>query len=463
MSQTTSQIEEFNRIFDAHKNEIQDNFFTFLKFESIGAEPEYTEQTRSCAEWLCTYLSNVGLTSEIIQTPGHPLVFAEWNKAGSNAPTLLIYGHYDVQPVDPIELWTSPPFIPTIKDGNVYARGAQDDKGQIFYTISAIASLLKEKKTLPVNIKMCIEGEEENGSAGFQSVLSSLSDKLKADYLVVVDIGFNSISRPTVTVGTRGLVAMSLEVVGSNTDLHSGSHGGVAFNPNHALIQMLNSIRNVDGKITIKGFYDDVVVPNKSEFAKFDCSFDEVEYEQFTGAKPVGGEKEFSPFESKCTRPTVEINGISGGYAGNGFKTVIPSRACAKISARLVPNQDPDKIANLISEHLISQAPNGISANVTIHKGTGKPLRTSTDSKIVKAASQAFADVTGEHCRLALHGASIPISPSLAAASGAELVLIGYGLPSDMIHAPNENFGLDRFKMGFVTICRLLDLISQVE
>ena len=465
MTNTTFELDNFAGIFDTNFDKIQKDFFKFLEFKSISSEPEYSEQTHDCAKWLSDYLLDSGLTSEVINTPcGHPLVFAKWDEAGDSAPTLLLYGHYDVQPVDPLDLWTSPPFVPTIKDGKVFARGALDDKGQIFYAISAIRTLLKENGTLPVNIKICIEGDEERGSVGLKALLESNSkeflEKLKADHLAIIDIGFDTLSRPCVTVGTRGLLTMTLEVTGSSTDLHSGTYGGVAFNPNHALIQILSSLRDLDGHITVKGFYDDVQCPNKSEFEKFDTSFDEDEFKELTGEKPTGGEKAFSPFESRCTRPTLEINGIAGGYAGSGFKTVIPAKACAKISSRLVPNQDPQKIAELISNHIKSTVPDGVSAKITIDKGFGKPFRTSSNSKIVKAALQAFTEVTGHQCYLALNGASIPISPDLATASNAEPVLIGYGLPSDMIHAPNENFGLDRFKMGFITICRLINLLS---
>ena len=265
---------------------------------------------------------------------------------------MLIYNHYDVQPVDPIELWHSDPFEPTIRDGEVFARGAEDNKGQCFYVISAIRELLRRDGTLPINVKLCIEGEEETGSSGLAGILATHKESLTADHLFVVDLGIHAPESPALTLGVRGIATMSIELIGSSSDLHSGTHGGIVYNPNRAMVELLAKLHDEEGRVTVPGFYAEVVTPTTDELAQLDFHFDEAEYEAMFGAKAVGGESSYSALQSAWIRPTLEINGIGGGYIGDGFKTVIPARTVAKLSVRLVPNQDPVKIAAAVERFL---------------------------------------------------------------------------------------------------------------
>lgn len=438
-----------------------EDFFTFLKFKSIGSEAAYKKDTLDCCDWLANYLMQIGLKVSLWEKDGHPpCILAEYIK-DENAKTVLFYGHYDVQPVDPLELWDSPPFEPEVRDGEIYARGACDDKGQIFYTITAIAELLKKDGTLPLNVKLLIEGEEEFGSKSLTALLPQKKEEVAADYLVVVDTGYEDENRPAVTIGVRGICALTVKITGSNTDLHSGVHGGVAFNPNHALVEVLAKLRDENGKILVPGFYDDVVPAVSETLSELDTHFDEKGYESFFGAKATGGEKGYSAIESNWLRPCLEINGIGGGYSGDGFKTVIPKEAIAKISCRLVPDQDGKKIAESIASFIKENTPGGLRVEVDIPEHNGGAFRSKATTTVVQAAQKAFTKVLGTDCKLILCGASIPITSDLTKASGAETVLVGHALPGDKIHAPNEHFGVERFKKGHATIVELIKNLGE--
>lgn len=453
-------LETLNKYFDQNKEKITKDYFTFLSFQSISSETSYAAEILKCAEWLVDYLRQMNFETQLWPTGGHPTVFATNMRAGPDKPTLLIYQHYDVQPVDPLPEWHSPPFEPRIHEGEVYARGAQDNKGQCFYTIQALKALLHGNSTLPINIKLFIEGEEECGSRGLAQVLSQKRQELKADYLAIVDLGLRDRHTPAVTLGIRGIVTMDLSVQGSQMDLHSGSHGGLVYNPLHALVQILSRLRNPSGKITIPGFYDDVIPLGEAERSQITLSFDPHAYQETFGTIPSGGEQEMSPLERAWFRPTIEINGISGGYTGSGFKTVIPAKASAKISCRLVPNQDPQRIGALVAQFLEKQAPAGTKVEVSVHAGGGRAVRTKPSSTIVQAFAQAYSDVFQAPCEFIFEGASIPIVTELAEASESEVVLVGMGLPDDQIHSPNEHFGLDRFKQGFLVMSRAIQILS---
>lgn len=455
-------IQQLNEAYKQIENEAIKDYLKFLSFESVSTDPAYSTQVLACSTWLKEYLEKVKFQVEVIPTKGYPVLLASNCSAGPNKPTLLIYHHYDVQPIDPIAEWSSPPFTPTIKNGEVYARGAQDNKGQCFYTIQALKILLKKLGSFPINIKLCIEGEEETGSKGLADILPEKKELFKADYLAIVDVGLQNKESPSVTIGVRGLVTMDMEVEGSYTDLHSGSHGGIAYNPLHALVKILAELRDPSGKIVIPGFYDEVVELSSKERNHIAFDFDEKQYVELFGIKPTGGERQYAPQERVCLRPTLEVNGISGGYAGIGFKTVIPARAHAKISCRLVPNQDPVKMGSLVKRYLESKAPEGIKVKVDIHPGGGTAARANPSSKVVKAFSQSFSESFNKPCQFILDGATIPIGAALAQASGAEAVLIGLGLPDDQIHAPNEHFGLDRFARGVAIMARGITLLSEI-
>lgn len=433
---------------------------TFLSFPSISSEPKFKESVLECADWIVHYLQDLDFEVELWPTHGHPVIFASNMKAGPSKPTLLIYHHYDVQPADPLEEWHSPPFEPRIHEGQIYARGAQDNKGQCFYTLQALKLLIEQKGSLPINIKLCIEGEEEIGSAGLAAILDERKEQLKADYLAIGDLGLRHAHIPALTLGIRGIITMDVEVQGSQTDLHSGSHGGIAANPIHVLVKLLANLRDDKGKITIPDFYQDVKQMPLEERSDVSFQFDENDYLQQTGAHPIGGEIEYSVLERAWIRPSLEINGIGGGYTGKGFKTVIPAKAFAKISCRLVPDQIPNQIGNLIADYLKTKAPAGIQVNVNIHPGQGKAVRVSPNAEVVKAFAKAFEEVFAHPCEFIFEGASIPIVPELAAACGGETILLGLGLTTDQIHAPNEHFGVDRLKKGMLMMARAIEILA---
>ena len=454
-------VDQLAEIYQKTAAERLSEFFAFLKYESISSEPAYRPQLLACADWLKSYISDIGFHTELWQTPGYPAIFAEWNGAGPDKPTLLIYNHYDVQPIDPLEDWLSPPFEPTVRDGNVYARGAQDNKGQCFYVLQALKILMQRDGHLPLNVKLIIEGEEECGSAGLAAILKEKKEQLKADFLAIVDLGIRKPTQPSLTLGIRGIVTMDVEVKASHTDLHSGMHGGLAFNPIHALVEVLAKLRDSSGKITVPGFYDDVVEISDEQIDALSLDFDGENYHTMFGIKATGGERSLQPLERNWLRPTLEINGIHGGYTAAGFKTVIPAKAIAKISCRLVPNQQPNKIGKLVAKFIEANAPEGVKIDVQVHPGGGPAVQTRPSSVGAKAFSEAFSEIYRTPCEFILEGASIPIVTALASASGSEVVLLGVGLPSDLIHAPNEHFGIDRLEKGCLVMARGIEILGK--
>ncbi|MBA3237099.1 MAG: dipeptidase [Parachlamydiaceae bacterium] len=461
--QQPDSLETLRKIYQSHSEASLKDYFTFLSFKSISSEAAYEPEVIRCAEWLKSYVEKIGFKCELWETDGHPVLFAEWNEAGPDKPTLLLYNHYDVQPVDPLEEWKSPPFEPNLRDGDVYARGAQDNKGQCFYVLQALKILMEKHKHFPINIKLCIEGEEECGSQGLASILQTHKEQLKANYLAIVDLGIPGPQEPAVTLGIRGIMTLDVEVTGSTTDLHSGSHGGLAYNPIHGLVEILAKLHDESGKIRIPGFYEEITELNTAELGQLAMDFDPLKYETEFGNKPTGGERVYTHLERNWLRPTVEINGVSGGYSGSGFKTVIPAKASAKISCRLVPHQDPEKIANLVASFIESQAPEGLSVKVNIHPGGGKSVRSNPTSKSVQAFAEAFTEVFQTRCKFVLEGASIPVVTELALASESEVVLVGVGLLSDCIHAPNEHFSIDRLEKGALVIARAIELLGTIS
>lgn len=437
-----------------------EDYFTFLRFPSISSEPDYQGSLHECMSWIDETLRKMGFKTEIWPTKGHPVIFASDLSAGPSQPTLLIYNHYDVQPTDPLEEWNSPPFEPVVRNGEVYARGAQDNKGQCFYVLQSLKMLKALSGTLPINIKLCIEGEEEIGSAGLASLLASKKEELKADHLAIVDLALQKATTPALTLGIRGILTMDVEVQGSQTDLHSGSHGGIVPNPLHALVSLLASLRDKKGKITVPCFYDAVKEMPQEERSLVSFHFDEKEYKEQTGAHPTGGEIDFDVLERNWIRPTLEINGIQGGYSGKGFKTVIPAKAIAKLSCRIVPDQDPAKIGRLVKNYLEQHAPPGVTVSVHQHPGQGKAVRVSPNAHVVKCFAQAFEEVFNAPCEFIYEGASIPIVPELAQACGGETILLGLGLTTDQIHAPNEHFGIDRLEKGMLIMALAIQCLE---
>jgi acetylornithine deacetylase/succinyl-diaminopimelate desuccinylase-like protein len=454
-------LEQMKKWFKDHYDQTLEDFFTFLSFPSISTDPGREQDSRRTAEWLCDYMNKMGLETTLWETPGLPVVFGTHLKAGKDRPTLLIYHHYDVQPVDPLDLWKSDPFKPIIKNNQVYARGAVDNKGQCFYSLTAIKAFLELAKEIDCNIKVFIEGEEESGGRGTAAILQEKEAELKADHLLIVDFDIPSATTPGITLGIRGLVCLYVECSNSSIDLHSGMHGGIALNPNRALVSLLAGMWNGTGKVMIPHFYDDVRPLSKEHLAFVDMSFDLEQYKKSFGVKAFCPEEGFSIKESNWLRPTLEINGMSGGYTGLGFKTVIPAKAFAKISCRLVPEQNPEKIGKAISEYLKAQAPQGIEIKVDLLHGS-PAYRSAFDSSIIKLSALAYEEIFGKPCKYLFSGGSVPIVVDLARASKAEVAMIGVSLVDDDIHAPNEHFGLDRFELGYLTIGRILDRLSTV-
>jgi acetylornithine deacetylase/succinyl-diaminopimelate desuccinylase-like protein len=450
-------VDFYKNLFKQNEQNLLDEFFTFLRFPTISADPARRKDLQTCATWLGQKLRANSFDVELWNEHDAPIVFAQNMQAGPNKPTLLIYNHYDVQPVDPFELWESNPFEPVKKGNQIVARGAQDNKGQCFYVLSALCSYIQACKHFPVNVKLIIEGEEESGSTALFKLLDAKKKQLHADYAMIVDLGMKNQNIPAITLGTRGLLSLEVDIKGTTKDLHSGMHGGLAYNPLHALVALLASLRDENGKIQVPGFYDDVIMPKEAELKKMNFHFDTAEYEKQFGAAPTGGEKNYAPLERVWLRPTIEINGIGGGYQGPGGKTVIASEAHAKLSCRIVPNQNPERIGELVKNYLQQRAPKGVTVTVSLHEGKGKPVRTKTNSPIITALESACQQVWNTKCEYILEGASIPVVAALQEKTGADIAMYGLGLNTDNIHAPNECFGWDRIEKGFCAICLTLD------
>ncbi|MFS0777713.1 dipeptidase [Neobacillus sp. 3P2-tot-E-2] len=431
-----------------------------LRIPSISSLSEHKEDIQKAASWIANKLESIGMEHvEIVQTKGHPIIYADWLHQ-ENAPTVLVYGHYDVQPVDPIHLWETPPFEPDIRDEKIYARGATDDKGQTFLHIKAVESLLKLENKLPVNLKFCIEGEEEIGSPNLPQFLAENKEKLACDVVIISDSDMWDRGVPAITYSLRGLAALEVSLKTANTDLHSGMFGGGVQNANHLLVKLLSTLHDANGKVNVEGFYDDVL--ELSEFEKEQIKalgFDEEKLKKQLGLTELTGGENNYPYPEKInSRPTLELNGIWGGFQGEGTKTVIPNEAHAKITCRLVNNQNPEKIQVLIKKHLEEKAPKGCSVKVTL-QDTGNPFLTPIDDPMIQKAAEAYEKVYGKAPVYKREGGSIPIVSDFNHTLNTPVVLMGFGLPDENLHAPNEHFNLENFDKGILTICSFLELI----
>ena len=447
-----------NKLSEEEKNKYLEELFEFLKLPSISADSSHKNTMNETAKWLSNELLKSGCDlSNIYETDGHPIVYGE-KIINSSYPTILVYGHYDVQPPDPIELWTNPPFEPVIKktaihpEGAIFARGACDDKGQVFMHVKAFEQLIKKDK-LNCNVKFMIEGEEEVGSDNLEKFLLDNKSMLNADVILISDTGLSNLSNPTLTVGLRGLSYMEIKIVGPNRDLHSGIYGGALANPINILSDIISSLIDDTGRITIPGFYDDVeeIDKTKRESIEKISNFDDEKFMDSLGLKETKGEKGYTTLERKSIRPTLDVNGIWGGYSGEGSKTVIPSEANAKISMRLVPNQNWEKISELFTNHINNIIPDSVSVKVSTHHG-GNPYVTPENFKGYESAIKAYRDSFGIDPVPQKDGGSIPIVPMFESILGIKTVLMGFGLDSDAIHSPDENYGVKNFFMGIETI-----------
>ena len=456
---------EIKSYIENNKKKFLNELFDLIRIPSISAVKEYKGSVREAAEFLKNQFENIGLDNcEICETNGHPIVYAEKIK-DANLPTVLIYGHYDVQPVDPIELWDSDPFEPIIKktdihpEGAIFARGSCDDKGQMYMHLKAI-EVLNNTGGVPCNIKFMIEGEEEIGSDNLEIFVKENKEKLKSDIILVSDTGMIDKKTPSITTGLRGLAYLEVELTGPNRDLHSGHYGGSVANPINSLAKMISSLHDENNKVTIPGFYDKVIEYSDEEREKDKIPFSLEEFKNSLEIDEVHGEHSFNTLERRSIKPCLDVNGIWGGYTDEGSKTVIPSKAFAKISMRLVSNQNWKEISKLFTEHMKNITPAGMRIKISEHHG-GEPYITSTDSKAYRAASQAYLSVFNKEPYALKDGGSIPIIAQFEKELGVKTILMGFGLDSDAIHSPNEHFGLSNFYNGIETITNFYNFYSK--
>jgi acetylornithine deacetylase/succinyl-diaminopimelate desuccinylase-like protein len=442
---------------DSNKDRYLSELKEFLAIPSVSSQKEHDDDMQKCAQWVADQMKTIGMESvQILPTGGHPLVYGNWLHAPGK-PTVLFYGHYDVQPVDPLHLWTSPPFEATIRGENLYARGSADDKGQIFIHFKAIEAYMKQEGSLPVNIKLLIEGEEEVGSEHLDNFVKEHKEMLKADLVVISDSGMYAKGVPSICYSLRGLSYMEVEVTGPNRDLHSGSFGGSVHNPVQALCELIASLHDKNGKVTVRGFYDDVRALTKAERGSFKkLPFSDKKYAKELGVKQLYGEKGFTTLERVWARPTLECNGIWGGYTGEGAKTVLPAKAFAKISMRLVPDQTSGDVAKLFEKHFKKIAPKTIDVSVRMLHG-GEAAITPVDSPGVKAAVAALEKGFGKKPLYQREGGSIPIVVQFKNILGLDTVLLGFGLPDENAHSPDEFINLDNFFGGIRTCAYFYD------
>ena len=424
-----------------------DELCDFLRIPSISSLPEHAGDVRRAADWVADRLKIAGIEAvQVLPTDGHPVVYGQWLHA-SGGPTILIYGHFDTQPVDPIELWSHPPFEPVIKDDRIYARGASDDKGNLLAPILAVEALLKTRGKLPVNVKFFFEGQEEIGSPQLPDFVSSHRDLLACDFILSADGGQWGEDQPAVVVGRRGICALQLDLKSAAGDVHSGTYGGTFLNPIHALAHLINSLRSPDGQILVDGFYDDVLAVSDAEREHFArIPYDENEYMGKLGVKQLGGEPGYSTYERAWIRPTLEVNGIWGGFQGEGIKTVIPSEAHAKITCRLVPDQEPDKIFELIGTHVEKHVSAGTTAVVKKLAGSADPFVIPYDHPGNQAARGTFRDLYGKEPYVVRMGGTIPVSGIFLKFLNAHMVNFAFSLNDENIHAPDEFFRISSFK-----------------
>lgn len=438
----------------------QQELFEFLRIPSVSAKSDHDNDTRDAAEWLGDRMREAGLAVEVLDTPGHPVVLGEWKQAGPDAPTVLIYGHYDVQPVEPLELWTSPPFEPVVRDDRIYARGSADDKGQLYLHVKAVQAHLEATGRLPVNVIVLAEGEEEVGSPNLVPFVEEHAERLAADAVVISDSSMFAPGLPSLLFSLRGLAYFEILVDGPSSDLHSGAYGGPVVNPGAALAWIISSFHDENGHIAIEGFYDRVVDwDDETRDNVNSLPFDSEEFRESVGASALGGEVGFSPLEQLWSRPTCEVNGLLSGYTGEGAKTVLPAKAMAKVSFRLVPDQSPDRVAELVRAHVERVAPHGVRVRVEeMHGGT--PWRAKLDERLKTAASEALRFAYGVDPVLVGEGGSIPIVGEFERILEAPGLLLGFAHPGCNMHAPDEWFPVESVEKGIRALAHLLSALG---
>jgi acetylornithine deacetylase/succinyl-diaminopimelate desuccinylase-like protein len=457
-SRVASDIDAF---FTREETRIRSELDEFLRIPSVSARSEHNADTARCAEWLAARIRALGMTATIHKTPGHPIVVGEWRQAGNDAPTILVYGHYDVQPAEPLELWSSPPFEPTVRDGKLFARGSVDDKGQLYIHVKAAEALLKSRGKLPINLVFLAEGEEEVGSDNLADFVEKHADLLRADAVVISDSSMFAPGLPSILSSLRGLSYFQIDVTGPGQDLHSGSYGGAVINPAMALARILSTFHDAKGRIAIKGFYDKVQKwDKKSRDAIKKLPFSDKHFRAETGSPSLGGEEGFSTLERIWMRPTCEVNGLLSGYTGEGAKTVLPSKAMAKVSCRLVPDQDPLQIAKLFTAHVKRVAPKGVTVTVQYIHG-GKPWRAELEGPLYDAARRALGAAFRKPPVIVGEGGSIPVVGDFTRVLKTPVLLVGFGLPGENAHAPDEWISLDNFTKGLRAVATLYEELGK--
>jgi acetylornithine deacetylase/succinyl-diaminopimelate desuccinylase-like protein len=435
--------------------QLLDDLFAFLRIPSISSSSAHNAETQRAAAWLHERLAHIGFAVETLPTAGHPVVLAEWRKAPKGAPTILVYGHYDVQPPEPLELWTTPAFEPTIRDGKLFARGSVDDKGQLFAHVAALETLLAVRGALPVNVILIAEGEEEIGSANLAPFVEQHKKRLACDGVVISDSSMFAPGIPSILSSLRGLAYFEITVRGPASDLHSGSYGGAVVNPAMALARILATMHDADGKVAIAGFYDDVrPFPPAVIAGMRKLPFDEEHFRKEVGASALGGESQYTVLEKLWTRPTCEVNGLLSGWTGEGAKTVLPGVSMAKVSCRLVPDQDPARIEQLMKAHVAKVAPKGVTVTVK-HLHGGKPWRADLEGPLFEAAKEALTSAFGRTPEVTGEGGSIPVVGDFERILGVPVLLMGFGLPGENAHAPDEWISVDNFRRGMRAIAAL--------
>jgi acetylornithine deacetylase/succinyl-diaminopimelate desuccinylase-like protein len=452
-------IERVDAYLESRRGEFEDQLKALIRIPSVSAQPDHDADTRRAAEFVRDDLAAIGLKAELVKTKRHPIVYAEWLGA-KGKPTVLVYGHYDVQPPEPLDPWNSPPFEPTVRDGNLYARGATDDKGQMFTHVKAVEAWLKAEGSLPVNVKFLIEGEEEIGGANLETYVAENHAKLACDYAVISDSSQFAVGMPAITYGLKGLAYFEIHVQGANRDLHSGTYGGAVANPLNALAAILDGLKGPDGKVAIPGFYD-AVLPledwEREEFRKL--PFSEAEFRADLGVGEFFGEEGYTTLERKWARPTCDVNGIWGGYAGAGPKTVLPCKAGAKFSFRLVPDQDPATIEALLRKHIEAATPPGVTVELISYQGSPAVL-VDVDSPGVHAAARAIEKGFGVKPVFIREGGSIPVVGLLKRNLNIDTLLLGWGQNDDNLHGPNEKFSLADFHRGIKSSAYLFEELA---
>jgi acetylornithine deacetylase/succinyl-diaminopimelate desuccinylase-like protein len=444
---------------DANLGRFRGELYDFLRIPSISAKPEHARDTRRAAEWLSERITEAGLEAEIVETPGHPVVLGEWRGA-EGAPTVLIYGHYDVQPPEPLDEWTSPPFEPTEREGRIYARGSADDKGQLYMHVKALEAHLATHGSLPINVVLLAEGEEEVGSPNLVPFVEAHAERLACDHVLISDTGMFAEGLPSLLFSLRGLAYFEVHVKGARSDLHSGEYGGSITNPGNALAQIIASLHDADGRIAIDGFYDDVLewdADTRAQIARL--PHDDREYREELQVTELTGESGYGMLERLWIRPTCDVNGLLCGYTGEGAKTVLPNRAMAKVSFRLVPDQTPAKVKQLFESHVRRVAPPGVSVEVRELHG-GRPWRARVEGKGFEAAGAALEEAFGTQPVLMGGGGSIPIVVEFEEKLDAKALLVGFSLPGCNLHAPDEWLSIENYEKGIGALARLYEKLA---